>query len=114
MSDSDASYGYGSGIGEDEVARLEAQSRVLARPTRMIFAEAGIRPGMRVLDLGCGAGDATFVAADLVGPGCVTPAPRRRSIPTATSGLTWTSRPAPPSMPSSLPGRNSGGTAMRP
>ena len=35
----------------------------------MIFAEAGIRPGMRVLDLGCGAGDATFVAADLVGPG---------------------------------------------
>ena len=35
----------------------------------MIFAEAGIRPGMRVLDLGCGAGDVTFVAADLVGPG---------------------------------------------
>ena len=69
MSDSDASYRYGSGIGEDEVARLEAQSRVLAPPTRMIFAEAGIRPGMRVLDLGCGAGDATFVAADLVGPG---------------------------------------------
>ena len=34
----------------------------------MIFAEAGIRPGMRVLDLGCGAGDVTFVAADLVGP----------------------------------------------
>ncbi len=69
MSDSDASYGYGSGIGEDEVARLEAQGRVLDPPTRMIFAEAGIRPGMRVLDLGCGAGDATFVAADLVGPG---------------------------------------------
>jgi SAM-dependent methyltransferase len=35
----------------------------------MIFAEAVIRPGMRVLDLGCGAGDATFVAADLMGPG---------------------------------------------
>jgi SAM-dependent methyltransferase len=35
----------------------------------MIFAEAGIRPGMRVLDLGCGPGDSTFVAADLVGPG---------------------------------------------
>jgi SAM-dependent methyltransferase len=34
----------------------------------MIFAEAGIRPGMRVLDLGCGAGDVTFVAAVLVGP----------------------------------------------
>ena len=43
--------------------------RVGAPATRMIFAEAGIRPGMRVLDLGCGAGDSTFVAADLVGPG---------------------------------------------
>jgi len=38
----------------------------------MIFAEAGIQPGMRVLDLGCGAGDVAFVAAGLVGPdGCV-------------------------------------------
>jgi SAM-dependent methyltransferase len=35
----------------------------------MIFTEAGIRPGMRVLDLGCGAGDAAFAAAELVGPG---------------------------------------------
>ena len=40
-----------------------------APATRMIFTEAGIRPGMRVLDLGCGAGDSAFVAADLVGPG---------------------------------------------
>jgi len=35
----------------------------------MILAEAGIRPGMRVLDLGCGAGDVAFVAPGLVGPG---------------------------------------------
>jgi SAM-dependent methyltransferase len=72
MTDSDttdATYGFGSGIGEDEMARLEAQGRVYAQATRMIFAEAGIRPGMRVLDLGCGTGAATFVAADLVGPG---------------------------------------------
>jgi SAM-dependent methyltransferase len=69
MSDSDTGYRLGSGIGDDEVARLEQQGKVMARPTRMIFAEAGIRPGMRVLDLGCGAGDSTFVAADLVGPG---------------------------------------------
>jgi SAM-dependent methyltransferase len=34
----------------------------------MILAEAGIRPGMRVLDLGCGAGDVAFAAAGLVGP----------------------------------------------
>ena len=31
----------------------------------MILAEAGIRPGMRVLDLGCGAGDVALLAADL-------------------------------------------------
>jgi SAM-dependent methyltransferase len=34
----------------------------------MIFDAVGIRPGMRVLDLGCGPGDVSFVAADLVGP----------------------------------------------
>jgi SAM-dependent methyltransferase len=34
----------------------------------MIFAHAGIGPGMRVLDLGCGAGDVSFVVAGLVGP----------------------------------------------
>ena len=69
MGDSDSGYQFGSGIGEDEVARLEIQGAALAPATRMIFAEAGIRPGMRVLDLGCGAGDVTFVAAGLVGPG---------------------------------------------
>ena len=72
MGDSDSGYQLGTGIGEDEVARLEAQGAAIAPATRMIFAEAGIRPGMRVLDLGCGAGDVAFVAADLVGPeGCV-------------------------------------------
>jgi len=69
MGDSDSGYQFGSGIGDDEVARLEIQGSALAPATRMIFVEAGLRPGMRVLDLGCGAGDVTFVAADLVGPG---------------------------------------------
>ena len=59
MGDSDSDY---------EMARLELQGRALAPATRMIFATAGIRPGMRVLDLGCGAGDVAFVAANLVGP----------------------------------------------
>jgi SAM-dependent methyltransferase len=62
----DSEYQFGSG--EDELARLEVQGRAIAPATRIIFAEAGIRPGMRVLDLGCGAGDVAFVAADLVGP----------------------------------------------
>jgi SAM-dependent methyltransferase len=65
----DATYGFGSGIGDDEMTRLEVQGRAAAPPTRIIFTEAGIRPGMRVLDLGSGAGDTAFVAADLVGTG---------------------------------------------
>ena len=68
MGDSDSGYQFGTGIGDEELDRLEAQGAAIAPATRMIFAEAGIRPGMRVLDLGCGAGDVTFVAADLVGP----------------------------------------------
>src|ERR1700733_1671691 len=64
---SDSGYQFGSGVGDEELARLEAQSRSLAAPTRMILAGAGIRPGMRVLDLGCGAGDVAFLSADLVG-----------------------------------------------
>ena len=68
MGDSDSGYQFGSGVGEDEAGRLEIQGRALASATRMILAEAGIRPGMRVLDLGCGAGDVAFVAAGLVGP----------------------------------------------
>ena len=66
MDDSDSDYEFGSA--EDELARLELQGRALAPATRMIFAAAGIRAGMRVLDLGCGIGDVAFVAADLVGP----------------------------------------------
>src|SRR5450432_3277519 len=69
MGDSEPGYQYGSGTGEDELARLEAQGAAMATATRMIFAQAGIRAGLRVLDLGCGAGDVSFVVADLVGPG---------------------------------------------
>jgi SAM-dependent methyltransferase len=67
MGNSDSGYQFGSGVGDEELTRLEAQGRSLAAPTRMILAEAGIRPGMRVLDLGCGAGDVAFLAAGLVG-----------------------------------------------
>lgn len=35
--------------------------------TRSLLAEAGIGPGMRVLDAGCGAGDVSFELARLVG-----------------------------------------------
>ena len=37
-------------------------------PPADILAEAGIRPGFRILDYGCGSGSFTFAAARLVGP----------------------------------------------
>ena len=59
----DSGSGYQPGSGETELARLEFQGTALALATWMIFAAAGLRPGMRVLDLGCGAGDEAFAAA---------------------------------------------------
>lgn len=35
--------------------------------TRRLLADAGVRDGMRVLDIGCGMGDVAFLAAQLVG-----------------------------------------------
>jgi ubiquinone/menaquinone biosynthesis C-methylase UbiE len=43
------------------------QSRLLERLTRSFLVDAGIAPGMTVLDVGSGAGDVAFAAADLVG-----------------------------------------------
>jgi SAM-dependent methyltransferase len=57
-------------LGHDpaELARLEHQAQVLAPATRTVLQLAGIGPGMRVLDLGTGAGDVAFQAAEIVGP----------------------------------------------
>ncbi|MBM7115570.1 methyltransferase domain-containing protein [Archangium primigenium] len=35
--------------------------------TRRLLVDAGVREGMRVLDIGCGGGNVTFLAAELVG-----------------------------------------------
>jgi ubiquinone/menaquinone biosynthesis C-methylase UbiE len=51
-----------------ELERLNIQGEVLAPATRFILDLAGVRAGMRVLDLGSGTGDVAFAAADLVGP----------------------------------------------
>jgi SAM-dependent methyltransferase len=60
---------YLLGHDPDELARLEHQARMLAPATGAILTLAGIEPGMRVLDLGSGAGDVAFQVAELVGPG---------------------------------------------
>lgn len=51
-----------------ETARLQLQADVLAPHSAHLFRLAGITPGMRVLDIGSGAGDVSMLLADLVGP----------------------------------------------
>ncbi len=58
---------YDLGHSEQELARLEEQARLVEPITRSFFLEAGIAPGMRVLDVGSGAGDVALLAAELVG-----------------------------------------------
>jgi 2-polyprenyl-3-methyl-5-hydroxy-6-metoxy-1,4-benzoquinol methylase len=58
---------YVLGHADRELERLNAQERLVGPFTRQIFRDAGIVPGMRVLDIGSGAGDVAFLAADLVG-----------------------------------------------
>ena len=65
---SSAETGYQLGSDAAELERLDLQGRVLAPATRTILHAAGVRTGMRVLDLGSGAGDAAFAAAGLAGP----------------------------------------------
>jgi 2-polyprenyl-3-methyl-5-hydroxy-6-metoxy-1,4-benzoquinol methylase len=59
---------YILGHSPDELRRLMLQADVLRPTTERLLREAGLRQGMRVLDLGCGAGDVAMLAADLVGP----------------------------------------------
>jgi SAM-dependent methyltransferase len=59
---------YALGSTERELDRLISQASYYGDLTEHVFGLAGIEPGMRVLDIGCGAGDVSFLAARLVGP----------------------------------------------
>jgi SAM-dependent methyltransferase len=59
---------YVLGYTEHEVKRLQLQSAIIHPITHRLLREAGLSPSMSVLDLGCGAGDVTMLAADMVGP----------------------------------------------
>jgi SAM-dependent methyltransferase len=59
---------YVLGHCETELRRLAMQSAFWGELTEEIFRRAGIGVGMRVLDVGCGPGDVSFLAARLVGP----------------------------------------------
>ncbi len=51
---------YVLGHSEHELERLEAQAYLINPITERFFRAAGVGPGMRVLDVGSGAGDVAF------------------------------------------------------
>src|SRR5260221_5933325 len=82
--------GYMLGHRPDELRRLGLQARLIDPITRRFLVAAGVVPGMRVLDVGSGAGDVSFLAADVVGKGgSVTGVDRSAdAIATATAAAT--------------------------
>jgi len=63
-----ASSEYVLGSSPRELARLGLQARILDGFSEAFLRNVGIGLGMHVLDVGYGAGDLTFLVADLVGP----------------------------------------------
>ncbi len=59
---------YVLGHSAAELQRLIEQAAFFGDLTADLFRRAELRPGMRVLDVGCGVGDVAFLAASLVGP----------------------------------------------
>jgi SAM-dependent methyltransferase len=64
----EASDTYALGRSEAETRRLIFQHQIYGPITRRFFQAAGIGTGMKVLDIGSGAGDVALLLADLVGP----------------------------------------------
>jgi ubiquinone/menaquinone biosynthesis C-methylase UbiE len=58
---------YILGNSGQEQKRLKLQATFLEKWTEQFLLLAGLEPGMRVLDLGCGMGDVSLLAARLVG-----------------------------------------------
>jgi SAM-dependent methyltransferase len=54
--------------GEPGKARLRVVSEALESSTLSLLAVAGLQPGMRCLDVGCGGGEVTVAMAHVVGP----------------------------------------------
>jgi SAM-dependent methyltransferase len=59
---------YLFGHSAEETDRLLRQARMFGPYTKRLFEEAGIGPGMKVLDVGSGAGDVSLILAEMVGP----------------------------------------------
>ncbi|HEY1781715.1 MAG TPA: class I SAM-dependent methyltransferase [Roseiarcus sp.] len=62
-----AASSYALGYSAEEERRLALQGRLYERLTEDVLRHAGIGDGMHVLDVGCGIGDVSLLAARLVG-----------------------------------------------
>jgi 2-polyprenyl-3-methyl-5-hydroxy-6-metoxy-1,4-benzoquinol methylase len=72
---------YVLGHSQREIRRLRTQAVILEPITERLLRNVKIGPGMRVLDLGCGAGDVSLLAAKFVGPtGMVVGIDRNRDV----------------------------------
>ena len=58
---------YVCGHSARELERLHAQGSFFQEISRLFLHRAGLQEGMSVLDIGCGVGDLTFLAAEIVG-----------------------------------------------
>ncbi|HEX3505312.1 MAG TPA: class I SAM-dependent methyltransferase [Xanthobacteraceae bacterium] len=58
---------YVPGHSPAEIQRLMLQAKLLRPVTERLLRCAGVESGMRLLDVGCGAGDVALLAAQLVG-----------------------------------------------
>jgi ubiquinone/menaquinone biosynthesis C-methylase UbiE len=75
---------YVLGHSTKELERLDRQGADLAGMTRQALQLAGVRAGMRVLDMGTGTGQVARVAAEMVGPeGAVT------AVDASADALAW-------------------------
>jgi 2-polyprenyl-3-methyl-5-hydroxy-6-metoxy-1,4-benzoquinol methylase len=63
-----AKFNYLPGHSDQEIERLQLQARCLEGLTRRLINECGMRPGLRVLDIGTGVGDVAMLVAETVGP----------------------------------------------
>jgi SAM-dependent methyltransferase len=63
-----ATPAYALGHSEFEIERLQVQAAIIGVVTRRMIHRCGIQAGMRVLDIGCGAGDVSLLLAEVVGP----------------------------------------------
>jgi SAM-dependent methyltransferase len=75
------SLDYVLGHSQREIQRLITQAAMVRPVTERLLTKVNIGRGMRVLDLGCGAGDVAMLAAEVVGPtGLVVGIDRNREV----------------------------------